>query len=390
MNDKVQKEIKTNICIVGGGPGGAFLGLLLAKAGIDVVLLERAKDFNRDFRGESLSPDALQMLQDHGLEDFICEHGYLESKALNLFDNGDSLMRFEFSKFNYKNKYVIEFPQPMLLKGITDKANEYDNFTLMMKTSCKELIEENGKICGIIASDENNNAIKITADLVVAADGRYSKLRKLAKLHADIKKSERDILWLKIPRPAEWPEEVRIKLKGDKHLIILPTFPNHLRLGINIPAGGYRNVRNKEIEYLHDFIIDLEPGIAKEVRENVKDWKSVALLDIFTAKVPKWSIDGMTLLGDAAHTITPVMGQGIKHAIFDAKKLFEVIQDCLNKNPDEMITSQQLEIYQNERKVETDFILKIQERQEKIFGFSQLSLQNQTNKVSFINVWILW
>ncbi|WP_045859456.1 FAD-dependent monooxygenase [Teredinibacter purpureus] len=366
-----RKEIKTQICIVGAGPGGAFLALLLARAGINTVLLEKADDFNRDFRGESLSPDARQLLEDHGLEDFIEHHGYLESRALNLCDNGDSLMRFEFSDYKFKNQCVIEFPQPALLQVLTNKAAEYDNFTFLAKASCKSLIQDDkGAVNGITVKNSDKSEIIIHANLVVAADGRYSKMRSLANLGADIKKAPRDVLWLKVPRPANWPSEVSIKLKKDRHLIVLPTFPDHLRLGVNIPAGQYKSFRKQGIEHLHNFIIDLEPRIEKEVRETITDWSCVALLDIFTARVPRWYVDGMALLGDSAHTITPVMGQGIKHALFDAKKLYEVITDRLAVAPEALIRGKYLESYQKERQEETDFILGIQERQERIFSFA--------------------
>lgn len=364
-------EISTQICIVGAGPGGAFLGFLLARAGIKTVLLEKADDFNRDFRGESLSPDARQLLEDNGFEDFIKQHGYLESRALNLYDNGDSLMRFEFTDYKFKNQCVIEFPQPALLQGITDSAVGYENFTLLKKTSCTALIQdEQGTVSGIMATDGDKNEIEIKASLVVAADGRYSKMRKLANLAADIKKTPRDVLWLKVPRPDAWPAEVSIKLKKDRHLIVLPTYPNHLRLGVNIPAGQYKKFRQQGIENLHDFITDLEPRLKRELSESVTDWSGVALLDIFTARVPLWYRDGMVLLGDAAHTITPVMGQGIKHALFDAEKLYEVITARLSIDPKAIITGEHLKPYQQQRQAETDFILRIQERQERIFSFS--------------------
>jgi 2-polyprenyl-6-methoxyphenol hydroxylase and related FAD-dependent oxidoreductases len=280
-------------------------------------------------------------------------------------------MRFEFSDYKFKNQCVIEFPQPALLQVLTNKAAEYDNFTFLAKASCKSLIQDDkGAVNGITVKNSDKSEIIIHANLVVAADGRYSKMRSLANLGADIKKAPRDVLWLKVPRPANWPSEVSIKLKKDRHLIVLPTFPDHLRLGVNIPAGQYKSFRKQGIEHLHNFIIDLEPRIEKEVRETITDWSCVALLDIFTARVPRWYVDGMALLGDSAHTITPVMGQGIKHALFDAKKLYEVITDRLAVAPEALIRGKYLESYQKERQEETDFILGIQERQERIFSFA--------------------
>lgn len=362
------KCIETTVCIVGSGPGGALLGLKLAKAGINVVVLEKAMDFQREFRGESLSPDARQLLENEGLRGFIEGHGYLESKGMSVYENDAHMATLDFSGFEYKNKYVIEFPQPALLAGIVEEAKKYGNFTIMMGASYRKLLTDNGKIVGLTAVDSEKNDMVINSKLVVAADGRYSKIRKEVGFEADIKHVERDILWLKLTRPKLWPHEVTIKIKQNRHLIILPTYPDTVRVGINIPKGGYKEFRNKGISHLQDFVGDLEPLLAEYVKEEITDWNNVALLDMFTTRVPEWSIDGLALMGDAAHTITPMMGQGIKHALFDANKLSETVQNCLRDNPDDIIERKYLLDYENERQQQIDFILNVQQRQEKVFN----------------------
>ncbi|MFT6097478.1 MAG: 2-polyprenyl-6-methoxyphenol hydroxylase-like FAD-dependent oxidoreductase [Arenicella sp.] len=384
--DKKMNHIETDICIVGGGPGGAFLGYMLAKDGIRCHIIEKAEDFNRDFRGESLSPDARKLLENNGFKEFMDDHGYLESKCLHLFEDNKSLMKFEFD-----TRYVIEFPQPALLEGIVSKAKELDSFNIMMGTGCQDLIIEDDVIVGVVVSDRNKVKTEIRSKLVVAADGRYSKLRKKVGIEPVITKTDRDVLWISLKRPEGWFEETRIKLSKNKHLIVLPTYPNNLRIGCNIPSGGYKKFREGGVENLKQFIIELEPALEQIVNEQIKDWKDVALLDIFIAHVDQWSRDGFALMGDSAHTITPMMGQGIKHALFDAEKLHQTIVKCLSEKPESIIMSEDLQEYQMTRKKETDFISRLQSRQEKLFQFStpmktllRRTMYRTVNKLGFL------
>jgi 2-polyprenyl-6-methoxyphenol hydroxylase-like FAD-dependent oxidoreductase len=363
---KMSEQLERSVCIAGAGPGGALLGLLLAKAGVNVLVLEKAKDFSREFRGESLSPDAHTLLEKSGLKDYMESHGYLESKRMDLYENGEHLLRMDIAQSDKEKRTVIEFPQPVLLASIVEESRKYPGYEIRMGVSCKELIHEDGKVVGVVAGN-SNETFTVRSQLVVAADGRYSRLRKLANLEADIKPVARDVLWFTMPRPNGWEAETRIKLKGDQQLILLPTYPDRLRAGINIPAGSYKEFRSLGIERLYDIVDELEPLLKTSLREGVKSWSDVALLDIFTAEVPQWSIDGLVLLGDAAHTITPIMGQGIKHALFDARKISDVIVDCLQKNPGKIISRNQLMGYENERKKDVAFTLGFQRRQETLF-----------------------
>ncbi|WP_018014699.1 FAD-dependent oxidoreductase [Teredinibacter turnerae] len=365
MNEVMEKSV----CIAGAGPGGALLGLLLARAGIDVVVLEKSKDFEREFRGESLSPDARKLLEEIGLKDYMEEHGYLESRYLGLYENNERLMRMDLGEVDMDNHAIIEFPQPVLLSALINEAKKFPNYDIRMGVSAKELIKEDGKIVGVeVGNTEQSYTIR--TKLVVAADGRYSRLRKMSGLRANIEPVSRDVSWFMIPRPANWDPEIKVKLKGDRHMILLPTYPDKIRAGINIPKGKYKEFRNQGIENLYNFVEELEPALGSVVRESVKDWSELALLDIFTAEVPQWSLDGFVLMGDSAHTITPIMGQGIKHALFDARKLSGVVIECLKNNPDTVIDHHHFLEYQTERKKSVTETLRFQKRQERMFLLS--------------------
>ncbi|WP_339073756.1 FAD-dependent oxidoreductase [Teredinibacter turnerae] len=365
MNEVMEKSV----CIAGAGPGGALLGLLLARAGIDVVVLEKSKDFEREFRGESLSPDARKLLEEIGLKDYMEEHGYLESRYLGLYENNERLMRMDLGEVDKDNHAIIEFPQPVLLSALINEAKKFPNYDIRMGVSAKELIKEDGKIVGVEVGN-TEQSFTIRTKLVVAADGRYSRLRKISGLSANIEPVSRDVSWFMIPRPANWDPEIKVKLKGDRHMILLPTYPDKIRAGINIPKGKYKEFRNQGIENLYNFVEELEPALGGVVRESVKDWSELALLDIFTAEVPQWSLDGFVLMGDSAHTITPIMGQGIKHALFDARKLSGVVIECLKNNPDTVIDHHHFLEYQTERKKSVTETLRFQKRQERMFLLS--------------------
>ncbi|WP_018417065.1 FAD-dependent oxidoreductase [Teredinibacter turnerae] len=365
MNEVMEKSV----CIAGAGPGGALLGLLLARAGIDVVVLEKSKDFEREFRGESLSPDARKLLEEIGLKDYMEEHGYLESRYLGLYENNERLMRMDLGEVDKDNHAIIEFPQPVLLSALINEAKKFPNYDIRMGVSAKELIKEDGKIVGVEVGN-TEQSFTIRTKLVVAADGRYSRLRKMSGLSANIEPVSRDVSWFMIPRPANWDPEIKVKLKGDRHMILLPTYPDKIRAGINIPKGKYKEFRNQGIENLYNFVEELEPALGSVVRESVKDWSELALLDIFTAEVPQWSLDGFVLMGDSAHTITPIMGQGIKHALFDARKLSGVVIECLKNNPDTVIDHHHFLEYQTERKKSVTETLRFQKRQERMFLLS--------------------
>lgn len=365
MNEVMEKSV----CIAGAGPGGALLGLLLARAGIDVVVLEKSKDFEREFRGESLSPDARKLLEEIGLKDYMEEHGYLESRYLGLYENNERLMRMDLGEVDKDNHAIIEFPQPVLLSALINEAKKFPNYDIRMGVSAKELIKEDGKIVGVEVGN-TEQSFTIRTKLVVAADGRYSRLRKMSGLSANIEPVSRDVSWFMIPRPANWDPEIKVKLKGDRHMILLPTYPDKIRAGINIPKGKYKEFRNQGIENLYNFVEELEPALGSVVRESVKDWSELALLDIFTAEVPQWSLDGFVLMGDSAHTITPIMGQGIKHALFDARKLSGVVIECLKNSPDTVIDHHHFLEYQTERKKSVTETLRFQKRQERMFLLS--------------------
>lgn len=346
-----------------------MLGLLLAKQGVDVVVVEKASSYAREFRGENITQQSVSLLDELGLLSRLREHGYLETHRMEVSENGQCLLKVDFDDFPHRNKYAIDLPQPVLLGALVDEARQYPSFRFLNGLSCQELIRENGRVVGVQCR-RRDETVEIRSQLVVAADGRYSRIRKLAELEAVIRPLRRDVIWFRVPRPDTWGNVVRINIRGDHNVIILPTYPDTLRVGFSIPTGGYKEVRAKNIEYLHDMVDALEPRLGPAVREHIRDWSDTTLLDVFTAEVPTWSIDGLVLIGDAAHTLSPILGQGVNHALKDAVILAPIVAASLRRAPGQPIPLADLRRFEKVRRRDVRFIHGFQVRQEVMFGFS--------------------
>jgi 2-polyprenyl-6-methoxyphenol hydroxylase-like FAD-dependent oxidoreductase len=329
-------ELKTDICIVGSGPGGATLAMILARLGINVILVEKSSNINREFRGESISPDSVAILEKLQIMSYIENHGYLQTKYMQVSEKNKCLLNVDFNRFNFDKKFTIDVPQPILISALLTEAKKCPSFIHMPSTRCDSLIFENNIVKGVICKADDS-VIKINCSLVVASDGRYGKLRKQANLSAKIKPLARDIIWFMVTKPYDWGDLVKLSFNKDKHIIALPTYPNMLRVGMNIPSGQYKKIRENNISYLHNIVGELDPNLAFNVTNEIKSWAQTSLLDIFTMEVPKWSIDGFILIGDASHTLTPILGQGVNQAIKDAVMLAPIIQYQVSNYQDKTI-----------------------------------------------------
>lgn len=170
----------------------------------------------------------------------------------------------------------------------------------------------------------------VRAALTVAADGRFSKVREMSGLPYEKQPLDRDVVWLRLPFPEEWDSHTyRIRIRGGEHGLFIPTHPDSVRVGLNIPKGGLKDLRAQGLGALHERLDRLAPELSTTVRKEVKAWSDTSMLDIFTTVVPRWSMPGLVLMGDAAHTLTPILGQGVNHAIIDAVTLAPLVGEAL-------------------------------------------------------------
>ncbi|MGI5403984.1 FAD-dependent monooxygenase [Streptomyces sp. CA-135486] len=322
--------IRTEVCVVGGGPGGRALALALVRLGRRVVLLEQRAGGARAFRGESVSPDGVRLLAGLDVLERVREHTH-EVHRLEIADGGSRVLDVRFETFPYAHRFPVELAQPVLLSALARAADERGGCTVLEPASAVGLLVEGGAVRGVRAKTADG-AEEIRAEVTVGADGRYSCVRRLAGLDHGAERTalERDVIWLKLPFPAAWDRRAyRVRISAGRHGLFLPSTDGTLRVGLNIPKGGLRELRSGGIGQLHARLAELAPELEQEAAEAILDWSDTHLLDIFTTDVRRWSAPGVVLIGDAAHTLSPILGQGVNHALADAVTLAPLLAGAL-------------------------------------------------------------
>ena len=366
----------TEVCIAGGGPAGMILALMLGRQGRSVVVMETTKSYRRSFRGESMQPDAIDLLDELGLTDALRQHGWMETHRLLVTERGRERLYVELGHKPYRYKFTVDIPQTVLLETISDELARLENVKVLRGASVVGLIEEQGVVHGVrysMAGAQHEMRSLVT----VGADGRYSRVRKLSGLAAVKTPLDRDVLWCKFPRPPAWPRNcMRVLLNGPNHLIVLPTYPDLVRCGVNIPKNGFGALRQEGIGALHATVSAIDPAFGEHFRQNIHDWSDLTLLDIFTSTLLQWGKPGLVMIGDAAHTVTPLLGQGVNLAIEDAYVLASMLKPVLaeGRHPGlDFIAS-----FQAVRQPQVDLVLKLQTFQERLLSartFGALSLR---------------
>ncbi len=369
-NDVTNIE-RVDVCVVGAGPAGMTLGLDLARRGVEVMVLEQTKDFDRSFRGESISPDSVWLLDQLGVLDDLREQRILFINELELSDGGRPVLTVDFHTFDQPMPLPAEIPQPMLLTALTDAAAGHPSFSLRRQHKVVDLLRSDaGRVTGVKVRTPDGER-EVHARLVVGADGRYSKLRETAGLEFTKIPLERDFLWFKVPYPAGLkPLVYRVRIDSDQHAMLIPTWPDLLRVGVNIPKNGLKQARAAGIEAIHDRVRVLAPEIT-DIAEHVRGWSDVSMLEIFTAVLPRWSTPGLVLIGDAAHTLSPVLAQGVNHAIIDAVTLAPLLAGALRSPAPDTALDAAGHSFQQARESAVARARAVQLRQEKVFAFGK-------------------
>ncbi len=306
---------QTTCCIVGAGPAGAVLGLLLARQGIPVMLLEAHKDFDRYFRGDTLHASVLEIMDELGLADRLLQLRHTKTYKY-ITETADGPVTFaDFSRLKSKYPYMMIMEQVGFLEFITTEAKRYPSFQLVMGANVQELIEEDGIIRGIRYRGQGGWH-EVRADLTVGADGRFSRTRNLAGLKLIKKQTPIDVLWFRLPRRPDEPEE-ELGEFGQGCLLVLTNRFEYWQIGYIIPKGYYQQLHAAGLETLRQSVAETMPMLADRV-DHLKEWKQVSFLPVETGHVNRWYRPGLLLIGDAAHMMSPIGGVGINYAIQDA------------------------------------------------------------------------
>lgn len=352
----------TDCCIVGGGPAGAVLALLLARQGIPVMLLEAHKDFDREFRGDTIHPSVMEIMEELGLADRLLQLHHSKLRRLNIQTQEETFTLADFSHFKTKYPYITLLPQARFLEFITEEAKRYPNFQLILGANVQELIEEDGEIRGVRYRG-HGGWHEVRAMLTVGADGRHSRLRQLAGFKSIETSPPMDVLWFRLPRKADEAEGLNGRI-GRGHILIMLDRSDFWQIGYVIPKGGYQNLRTAGLEALRQSIVEVVPELSDRV-ELLKDWSQVAFLCVESSRLTQWYRPGLLLIGDAAHVMSPVGGVGINYAIQDAVVTANVLSEKLKTGK---LQIPDLAKVQRRRELPTRFIQAFQSLiQEQIF-----------------------
>jgi 2-polyprenyl-6-methoxyphenol hydroxylase-like FAD-dependent oxidoreductase len=342
---------ETDCCIIGGGPAGAVLSLLLARQGIAVTLLEAHRDFDRDFRGDTLQPSAMEIMEEMGLADRLLELPHTKLRSITLRgSDGNVIFSPTFTHLRTHFPYVTVMPQVRFLDFIVEEAEKYPNFRLVLGANVQELVEENGLVRGVRYRGQGSWH-EVRAQVTIGADGRHSRSRELAGLEAVPTSAPMDVLWFRLPRMPEDREGLNGRI-GKGRMIVSLDRGEQWQIAYVIPKGGYQQVRVAGLEALRQNIVEILPEYKERVQQ-LQDWQQVAFLSVESSLVRRWYRPGLLLIGDAAHAMSPVGGVGINYAIQDAVVTANHLSQPLKQG---QVQTRHLAAVQRQRQLPTRFI----------------------------------
>lgn len=322
----IRDSQQTTCCIVGGGPAGMILAYLLARQNVPVILLEAHKDFDRDFRGDTIHPSVMENMDELGLAERLLQLRHTKIRSIGLPTGSSSVTPIDFRPLNIKYPYVTLMPQSEFLDFMANEARRLPNFKLIMGGRVEELIETGGVVRGV-RYQSGDGWHEIQATLTVGADGRFSRLRRLSGLEAITTSPPMDVLWFRIPRLASEPEGALARFGPGRLMAMLNRWETW-QIAYVIPKGSFHALKEAGIEGLRQAIVELAPELVDRV-EYLQDWKQVALLSVAADRLRQWYRPGLLLIGDAAHTMSPVGGVGINYAIQDAVAAANILAEPL-------------------------------------------------------------
>jgi 2-polyprenyl-6-methoxyphenol hydroxylase-like FAD-dependent oxidoreductase len=311
----MEPTMNVRCCIVGGGPAGMMLGYLLGRAGIDVVVLEKHADFFRDFRGDTVHPSTLQVMDELGLIDGFLKLPHQQLQKLDGMIGGSSVRIADLSRLDVKYNFIAFMPQWDFLNFLRENGKRFASLKVMMSTEATDLIQNGDRIAGVRAKTAEG-MIDIHADLTVACDGRHSLVRERAGLAIEEIGAPMDVLWFRAGKRANEDERVFARLESGKMMV---TFDrgDYWQCAYVIAKGQYDAVRARGLPALLDDVARMAP-VLKPGISDVKTWDDVKLLTVAINRLQRWTRPGLLCIGDAAHAMSPVGGVGVNLAVQDA------------------------------------------------------------------------
>jgi 2-polyprenyl-6-methoxyphenol hydroxylase-like FAD-dependent oxidoreductase len=321
--------IDTRCCIAGGGPAGMMLGFLLARAGVEVVVLEKHADFLRDFRGDTVHPSTLEVMHELGLLEEFLKLPHQEVRRLGGQIGEDFLQLADFSHLPTVCKFIALVPQWDFLDFLADKARRYPTFNLIMQAEVVDVIHDGGRIIGVAAKTPDGD-LEVHADLTIGADGRGSIVRDRAGLEAQNFGAPMDVMWFRLSQKASDGEQTLGRISAGKMMVMLNR-GGYWQCGYLIRKGEVENIKARGLEQFHRDVVSVAPFLKDRTNE-LADWEPIKLLTVRIDRLRNWYRPGLLCIGDAAHAMSPIGGVGINLAIQDAVATANILAERLYRN----------------------------------------------------------
>jgi 2-polyprenyl-6-methoxyphenol hydroxylase-like FAD-dependent oxidoreductase len=347
QDNSSSQTMEARCCIAGGGPAGMVLGFLLARAGVEVVVLEKHVDFLRDFRGDTIHPSTLELMYELGILDEFLRRPHQELSQLGAEIEEFVVTVADFSHLRTHCKFIALMPQWDFLNFIAEKGKRYSRFHLRMESEVTGLMEDNGRVVGVRAATPQG-VLEVRAALTVGADGRHSIVRAKAGFEAIDLGAPIDVLWMRLARQPNDPDQNFGRFRAGKILVTLDR-GDYWQCAYVIPKGAFDAIQKSGLPSFREEIVSVAPFLRGRVDE-LKDWNDIKLLTVVVDRLPQWWRSGLFCLGDSAHAMSPVGGVGINLAIQDAVAAANILVQPLLRG---VVSDEQLREVQQRREYPT-------------------------------------
>ncbi|MFD3478767.1 FAD-dependent monooxygenase [Streptomyces sp. NPDC058695] len=354
-----------DVCVVGAGPAGLALSLMLLRSGVRVTLLEKSRAFARDFHGEILQPGGQRILDELGVLAAARSRGDRTLRGFQVLERDRLLLDIDYRRLDAPYDRLLALPQRHLLDALLAACRRLPGFTCLDGHRVKELLQERGRYAGAVASGPGGRRVAVPARVVVAADGRFSKTRALAGIDAGRTEAfDQDVVWFSLPAPGRATGLVRIHRAAGTAVLVHDTYPDRIRVGWTLPHRAWPEVADAGLTAIKNQLAVAVPQFADLIDRHLTSRADLKLLDVFAARAPSWADDGLVLVGDSAHTHGPLGAQGINLALQDAAVLHPILVEALRAGD---VSRARLARFQELRAPAADAVTRVQRLQAKAF-----------------------